>query len=97
MEELMALLLEEVSLLTSQRTRPEPLDVPRPESFKAAVRRVKAAAAGASQVHHGPESEPPSDVPLLRADGGVTAVGHRAVLALMSGQGAVMVAGGDHG
>ena len=76
-EELLAQLIEEVSVLVAQRAREEPLHVTRPHSIEKAHEAAREAAK---------KAQAQSTAPTYGADGSVKAFGHRQMLEMMKGR-----------
>jgi len=77
LQELMAQLIEEVSVLVAQRAREEPLHVTRPPSIEQAHQRMREAAEKAKAA---------SSTPTYGKDGSVVAYGHKQMLEIMRGR-----------
>lgn len=77
-EELLAQIVEEISVLVAQKAREQPLHVPRPASVEAAHEAVREAQAKAAAA---------ANQPTINADGSIKAIGHRQLLEYMKGRG----------
>lgn len=77
-EELLAQIVEEISVLVAQKARDEPRHVPRPPAIEAAQQAAIAEQAKAAAA---------SNQPTVNPDGSVKAVGHRQLLEYMRGRG----------
>jgi threonine synthase len=72
--ELLAQIVEELSVMTAQKAREEPLRVPRPAWLERAIEAAKERREAEARE---------SDQPMIGADGSVKAVGHRQMLAMI--------------
>lgn len=73
-EELLAQIVEELSVMTAQKAREEPIRVPRPASLERAIEAAR---------KRREEEARQSDSFSVSANGAVKAVGHRQMLAMM--------------
>lgn len=89
-EELLAQIVEEVSVLTAQKARPEPRQVRRPARIEAEIKAAREAAEKQARL-----DALRQDTPTVKADGSIVAVGHRQMLALMRSRGTVKPGGGE--